>query len=206
VRRDRGIDALNGRLRTLAARTLETGEEVLFCLTGPAGQALLALERRLVILKAGAAGRSPFGGRMASYRYADIADVSLEVGEVNSAIEIVPVRRPEGPEWWQWRVAAEDPLRSLDCLLVPSSLVADYEPYIERLRRLVAEARKKERPGPSEETAAAAPSAASLVTELERLAALHASQELSDEEFARATRALLASRCRGDRPGRMPPG
>ena len=142
---------------------------------------------------------------MASYRYADIADVSLEVGEVNSAIEIVPCAARRGPNGGNGGLPPRiRPIARLP--LVPSSLVADYEPYIERLRSLVAEARKKERPGPGEETAAAAPSAASLVTELERLAALHASQELSDEEFARATRALLASRCRGDRPGRMPPG
>jgi hypothetical protein len=194
VRSDLGIDALTGRLRTLAARTLEPGEDVLFCLTGSAGQALVALERRLVILKASAASGSPFGGRMASYRYEEIADVSLEIGEVNSAIKIVTVRRPEGREWWQWRVAAEDPLRSLGCLLVQSSLVPDYAPYVERLRSLVAEARKEKRQGPGEEPAVAAPSAAALVAELERLALLHASHELSDEEFARATRALLASR------------
>jgi len=173
---DGGIDALSGKLRTLTARTLEAGEHVLFCLPGTAGQALVALDRRLLLLKAGAAAGRAFRGMAASYRYADIAEISFRFGEVNSVIRVSPLE-PRAREWWQWSAASEDPLRAPDCLLVPSSAAVECRAYVERLRELVADARG-ERPPP-------------LVSELERLAALHDSGALSDEEFARAKRSLL---------------
>lgn len=173
---DGGIDAFSGRLRKLAARTLVTGEHVLFCLPGTPGQALVALDRRLLLLKAGAAAGRAFRGTVASYAYAEIAEISLSLGEVNSVIR-VSVLQPRAREWWQWSAAAEDPLRAPDALLVPSSAAAECQRHVERLRELLAGAR--------------AEGSSPLVLELERLAALHASHALSDEEFARAKRALL---------------
>jgi hypothetical protein len=176
MRGDDGTDALSRRLRKLVSRALEEGESVLFCLHGSAGQALVALDRRLLVLKAGAAAGRAFRGTVASYAYAEIAEISLILGEVNSVIRVSPLQ-PRARDWWQWSAAAEDPLRAPDALLVPSSATAESQRYVERLRKLVA--------GTREEGSSA------LVSELERLAALHASHALSDKEFARAKQALL---------------
>jgi hypothetical protein len=173
---DGALDELGGKLRKLADRALEPGERVLFCIPGTRGQALVALDRRLLVVKAGAPAGRAFGGIAASHRYADITEISLTVGEVNSVIRISGPR-PRTREWWQWSASHDDPLRAPDALLLPSSAVDACRPYVERLRELVAEARSEGAPV--------------LVAELERLAALHASGALSDEEFARAKRALL---------------
>jgi Short C-terminal domain len=172
-----GIDALSGRLRKRALRSLEPDERVLFCVVGRPGQALVALDRRLLLLKVGAAAGRAFRGMVASYRYADIAEISLRLGEVNSVIRVSPLE-PRAREWWQWPAASEDPLRAPDSLLIPSSTAAECQWGVERLRELVAGARGE---GPP-----------SLVSELERLAALHAAGALSDDEFRRAKETLLA--------------
>jgi len=174
---DDGLDRLGERLRKLALRSLEPGERVLFCVPGTPGQALVALEVRLLVLKAGAAAGRAFRGTVTSYSYADIAEVSLKLGEVNSVIRVSPLE-PRAREWWQWSAASEDPLRAPNSLLVPTSAAAEWQPYVERLRELVARAGDEGSPP--------------LVSELERLAALHASGDLSADEFARAKRALLS--------------
>jgi hypothetical protein len=172
------VELLSGSLRKLALRTLAPGERVSFCLAGVTGQALLALDRRLVLLKTGRAVGRPFGGSVASYEYSEIAEVSLEVGEAYAALEISPLR-PRSREWWHWRVAVDDPLRAPDSLLVPSSRATELEPYVARLRDLVVVARE---------------GSPRIVSELERLAALHAAGALSDEEFARSKRSVLSGR------------
>jgi hypothetical protein len=179
-----GVDGLTGRLRKLVLGSLEPGERALFCVSGVPGQALVALEGRLLVVKAGAAAGRAFRGTVTSYRYADIAEISLRLGDANSVIRVSPLE-PRRREWWQWSAAFEDTLRAPDALLVPSAAAGEWEGPVQRLRELVAKAREG--------------STVPLVAELERLAALHASGALSDDEFARAKHALLSQ----PRPGRM---
>jgi hypothetical protein len=174
---DGGFEALDERMQRLVLRSLEPGERVVFSLAGTPGQALVALDRRVLLLKAGAAAGRAFRGTVESYRYDEIADVSLTLGEVNSVIRISPLR-PRAREWWQWSAASEDPLRAPEALLVPSSASGECHGCVERLRELVHGARRQ--------------GSAPFVSELERLAALHASGALSDEEFARAKHSLLS--------------
>lgn len=179
-------DVLDRSVRKALLRALEGDERPLFCVRAPAGQAIVALSRRLLIVKSGPSSTS-LGAKVAGYRYDEIAAISIQPGEVNSVIEVAPLRGRPRREWWHSWIAFEDPLKAATTVVVPTGDLEDYEVVVERLRALVERSRGRSRS--AEATAAADDD--DLVPSLERLSALHAAGALTDAEFERAKRALL---------------
>jgi hypothetical protein len=183
-----GVDALDRRVRKTLLRALESDERPLFCVRAPAGQAIAALPHRLLIVKVGPSG-TWLGAKVASYRYEGIAAITIQPGEVNSVVEVAPLRGRPRREWWHSWIAFEDPLRAATTLVIPTEDIEAYEAVVERLRELVAASRERSASaGPSGDDLAGD---GDLVTSLERLSALHAAGALTDAEFARAKQTLL---------------
>ena len=190
----RPIEPLSKRTRTLVLEQMRPDETVLLCIVGESGQALVALASRLLVVKAGLGARLSLSEEVASFDYAGVDDIELVAGEVNAIITVRPGRPAHAKEWWQARDPSEDPIRAMNAIVIPTARRSEYEPQVEELRRLVAGSTSRQ--GPGAETAvpgsqAAGGGAGETVSLLERLAALHASGSLSDEEFERAKRKLL---------------
>jgi hypothetical protein len=168
---------------------LEENEQSLFCVRASAGQAIVALRDRLLLVKTGPGSASPIRPKVVAFRYDEIAAISIEVGEVNSVIEIVPLHGRPRREWWHSWIAFEDPLRAATTLVVRTDELQLYEPGVQRLRTLVDASREPSHPTASSGTGIRPES--DLVSSLERLSALHAAGAISDDEFERAKQALL---------------
>lgn len=183
-----GIETLDRRARKAVLDALEENEQSLFCVRASDGQAIVALRDRLLLVKAGRASASPIRPKVVAFRYDEIAAISIEVGEVNSVIEIAPLHGRPRREWWHSWIAFEDPLRAATTLVVRTDELQLYEPALQRLRTLVDASR-----GPSRTPASSGTGIrqSDLVSSLERLSALHAAGAISDDEFELAKQALL---------------
>jgi hypothetical protein len=176
------IDLLSKRARGLVLERVELHEHAAsaswLCLVGESGDALVALPGRLLVVKPRLGARLTLSDEIESFDCSDIDEIGLVVGEVNSVIEVrSSARQGAEKEWWQARNPSDDPFRAMNSIVIRTARLGDYEAPVEELRRRVAEG--------------AGAGAAALVSSLERLATLHASGSLSDEEFERAKRKLL---------------
>ena len=67
------LSILEKRERALVQQHVAPDEHVRFCLVGRIGHALIALDRRVVVIKAG-----KFGGRAASFEFAEIDAIQVD--------------------------------------------------------------------------------------------------------------------------------
>jgi hypothetical protein len=168
---------LHARLQRLLDESIEPDETVLFVVEGKGNQALAALDRRLLVLKAGAAAGLPFQARARSFAYAAITGIDVERGSALSVVWFTSADfRTQEKEWWQSRDSARDPFRAPNAFPVATDELETLEPCLARLRAAIAEAGEEP-----------------IVDSLERLAALHASGALTTEEFERAKERLLGA-------------
>jgi hypothetical protein len=186
-----GVEDLGRRARKAVLGALEEGERPAFCLLAPAGQAIVVCDRRLLVVKSGRRSASLLGVVLFPIPYEAVAAVTVDVGPVNSVISVTSLRGGPARQWWHSWTAFDDPLKAASSLVVPTGELALYEPWVERVRRLVAGAQNASwTPSPSLGDAAAV-AADDLVSSLERLAALRNAGAISEDEFERAKAALL---------------
>ncbi len=76
------LSILGKRERALAQQQVAPGEHVRFCLVGHKGHALIALDRRVVLIKGGS------GGRAASFAFSEIGAIRVHTGKTKGSIEI----------------------------------------------------------------------------------------------------------------------
>jgi hypothetical protein len=186
-----GVEDLGRRARKAVLAALEEGERPAFCLLAPEGQAMVVCDRRLLVVKSGPRSASLLGVGLFPIPYDAVAAVTIDVGPVNSVITVVSLRGGPARQWWHSWNAFDDPLKAASSLVVPTRELSLYEPWVERVRRLVAGAQTASRTPSQSLVGAAAVAADDLVSSLERLAALRDAGAISEEEFERAKAALL---------------
>lgn len=186
-----GAEILPDRLQGLAAQEIHSGEQVLLVLKGKGSNALVALERRLLVLKAGF-GASLRQRRVAtSFDYRDIIDVKVERGSALTVIWVSSTGfRPLEKEVWQAYDPSRDPFRAANAIPIPTHEPDACEPFVDWLRQTIAAAENGE-PTSSDQNRDEAELVASLVLSLERLTALRDSGALTKEQFERAKARLL---------------
>jgi hypothetical protein len=189
----RDLAVLNKKVRKVARRAIADHDSIRLVIPGESSQALVALQERLLIVKAG--WSFLFDALATSFHYRDITDISITRGSVTSIVRLTA--RGSGPyskEWWQGRDPARDPFAAPNCLPVRTSRLPELEADLATLRRLVENANALAGLAPPtaelEHPTAPAPDPVSL---LERLAALHASGELSDDEYRLAKERILGT-------------
>ena len=175
------MEILGGRLRRELARNTQADETVRFCVRGKAGHALVCLGDRLLIVKHGARAGAAFGTMAATIFYRDVTGIQVRMHLLSGWIEISTpsFQGTERKRPAQGRPAARHGvIAQPNCISVRRRHVELYHLALSELRRLVADAKLEH-------------GAAGVVTELERLAALHRRGAVDDREFALAKSRLL---------------
>ena len=76
------------RVRSLLERNMNEGESIRFVIEGMDGQCIVALDKRLLVVKPGSAIDEPHSGLTTSILYSDIAKVKATEGPSNRMIKI----------------------------------------------------------------------------------------------------------------------
>ena len=82
------VEPLRGGLALALERALGPGEEVLVCLQGGRGEALVALADRLLILKAGFPSGAWFGWKVKVFPYWGITSVEVGCGALQGRVQV----------------------------------------------------------------------------------------------------------------------
>jgi hypothetical protein len=176
-----GVDILGRRLRREFALNTKAGETVRFCLRGKHGHALVCLDDRLLILKRGFYAGAAFGAMAATIFYRDVTGIQVRMHLVSGWIEI-STPSFQGAE--RNRIGARrssakhDVITQPNCVPVQRRHVALYQSALSELRGLIAQTKLEQ-------------DHRGLVTQLERLAALHREGVVDDREFALAKSTIL---------------
>ena len=76
------------RVRSLLERNMDEGESIRFVIEGMDGQCIVALDKRLLVVKPGSAVDEPHSGLTTSIAYSDISNISVTEGSSNRVIKI----------------------------------------------------------------------------------------------------------------------
>jgi len=155
-------------------------EDVRFCLRGDLGHALVCLDDRLVILKAGFHAGTTFGAMAATIFHQDVTGIQLRMHFVSGWIEISSpsFQGRERKHTRQPRSSDRDVYKLPNCVPISRRHVEAFRGPLAELRQLVAESKLR-------------PAVGSVATELERLAALRRCGVLDEQEFLAAKSRVL---------------
>jgi Short C-terminal domain len=146
--------------------------------------------------KAGVWAGTTFGARVATIYYADVTGIEVNTGLVNCVVEVSTASYPalgKKSVWFGGRTSRtdvfnRDPFTESNTIPVLRFDLKKWQPYLERLRALIAESKRQAR---SANLNPAQPGF--LAPQLTELAELHRSGALDDAEFAQAKARILAS-------------
>lgn len=176
-------------LSILPKRTREAAEEhiggsrVVFTLLGLYGQALIALEDRLLIVKPGFLAGALGGVRITSFLYEDITAIELNTGIFFGVIEIGTPSYvlSQSRDFWTAH-PDKDPAQANNCLPIDKTLLREFRPYIEKLREFVKNSKKR---------SVAEAQSESIAAQLSQLGELYKEGLLTEEEYRKAKDKLL---------------
>jgi len=180
------LEILSKKVKRLAEENINQDEKILFCLVGNFNQSLVALDKRILIIKTGFMAGATFGSRVTSFHYKDITSIEVNTGLINGVIEISTpsYQGTKEKDWWSMD-RDRDPMKISNCIPIEKAKLKEYQPYLEKLRQKIGEAKTTTSPQ-------FYPSGKDIGSELKELASLHSSGVLSDEEFEQAKRKLLS--------------
>jgi hypothetical protein len=174
---------LGTKEEALLEQQLAPAERVLGQVIALHGQALVATDRRLLVVKAGIMSGRTFGGTASGFDYADVRDIELHTYTVQGELEIVVPGLPYLGGVVETRV----PITSLPhILLFAKAELATYEAMAAKVREMVAASRV--------DTGAPAESAPQpdALDRLRRLGELRDAGVVTVDEFEAAKAQLLA--------------
>jgi hypothetical protein len=154
-----GPEILNKKLCKLAEQHKSEDENIEFCLVsthviGGWHQAIVALKERLLVIKPGMVAGATFGARVTSFYYRDITGIEVNTGLISGVIEInTPAYQgTKQKDFWNVKDDDKNPFRVTNCLPVDRFELKEYKPYIDRLRKMIREAKQDrviQQPSPS---------------------------------------------------------
>jgi hypothetical protein len=180
-----GADTLPQKLKKHARQHMSEDESVEFYLLGTNSQGIVALKDRLLVIKPGWEAGAAFGARVTSFYYRDIAGIEVNTGMLMGVLEVNTPAYQGTQEKDYWSLNKDrDPRKLTNCIPIVKRALKHYQPYLDRLRTMINEAKQ---------THAAPPSADSgdVVSKLEKLASLKESGVLSEQEFEQAKKRVL---------------
>lgn len=193
-------------------------ETVFVVLVGGFGQALIALEDRIIIAKAGFMSGNTFGGKVTAFPYREITGIELHTGLSTGVLVIQTPSFPGTQAGSYWASGKNTrPAELPNAIPLPSKgVLKTWQRHLQTLRlgvangRLVAAQPKlppelgepivinpiTPKAPPTVEQQQASPTASLAVTDLgqqlKQISELHAAGALTDEEFAQAKAKLLS--------------
>ena len=138
-----------------------------FCLVGRNGHALIALDRRVVLIKGGS------GGRAASFEFSEIGAIQVDTGRTKGSIEIqtAVLGATKAHDFWATNDAT-DRFKLPNSMPIVTSDLPAYAPHLAELRSLVSDANATRRVG-SRRCTMSGPATTSLVSYRDWAVALH---------------------------------
>jgi len=177
---------LSSRVYDYLKNNKSEDETVLFCIVGEHDQSLIALNKRLLIIKPGFMANASFGAKVASFFYKDITGIEVNVGLAVGVIEILTPSY-EGTRERSWIGANLGQTNNVfvvsNCIPISKKDLNMFKPYIDKLRKLVEDAKH-----PQTETANKGNDIAS---QLESIAKLYKEGILTEEEYLKAKKKIL---------------
>jgi hypothetical protein len=162
----------------------DESDEIRFSLRGLNGQALVALQDRLLIIKPGISAGALGGARVTTFYYSDITGVEANTGMLMGVIEVNSPAFPGTTTKDYWSQSKDRNPRLLsNCLPIDRPGLTAFRPYLDQLRKWIRESKQG--------TGEGGPKAASLGDELQKLASLKESGVLTEEEFQQAKQRLI---------------
>jgi hypothetical protein len=133
------LDVLDGKLRKVAQQNVGPTENVRAALKGNSGQALLALDDRLVILKAGLMVGATLGGKATSFPYGQVSAIELKAGPLNAVLQIHSSAFQANQVGSYWTSDKKhDPWKLPNCITAPSASAKEWQPYLDAIRTRIA--------------------------------------------------------------------
>ncbi len=189
------LGVLDAKLQRVAQQNIANSETVRVALKGNSGQALLALDDRLVVLKAGWLVGATFGGKATSFPYEQISAIELRTGPINAVLQIQSSAFQAATVGSYWTKDKDhDPWKLPNCITAPSSTAKKWRPHLDAIRARIA---RGVWPGHPVQASPATPAPAvhqapDLAGQLAQLAELRRSGALTMEEFEQAKKRLLS--------------
>jgi Short C-terminal domain len=178
---------LGKKERELLSQHVAAHERVQFCLVGNSNQAMVVLTDRVLILKTGFMAGTMFGGRATAFQFTDIGGVQVNTGLINGSIEIhTPGMGATKAGDYFTMDPKSDPFKLPNCIPIAKSDLTTFQPYLERLRGMIAAARASRG-----SATLASETGRDIASQLQKLGELHRAGVLSDEEFAAAKKRAL---------------
>ena len=180
-----GVEALRWRAKRHVEKHTDESDEIRFALRGLNGQALVALQDRLLIIKPGISAGALGGARVTTFYYSDITGVEANTGLMMGVIEVNTPAFPGTTTKDYWSQGKDRNPRFLsNCVPIDRPGLKTYKPYLDQLRQWIREAKQGMR--------GSGPKTASLGDELQKLASLKESGVLTEEEFQQAKQRLIS--------------
>ncbi len=179
-----GVEALRWRAKRHVEKHVDEGDEIRFALRGLNGQALVALQDRLLIIKPGFSAGALGGARVTTFYYSDITGVEANTGMMMGVIEVNTPAFPGTTTKDYWSQSRDrNPRLQSNCVPIDRPGLKAFQPYLAQLRQWIRESKQ----GANQSV----PQAASLGDELQKLASLKESGVLTEEEFQQAKQRLI---------------
>jgi len=183
------IEELTGGLKKACEQNVMPNDAVLVRLNGLSGEALVATQSRVLVLKAGYASGAMFGQKAKSFPYEDISSVEYSCGLTQGRIQITAsgsVEARHGHRQHDVLGAYADARQAENVCNFPSSKKRLFQEAANVIRRQVEQARRAAR-----ETAATT-QPDDIPTQIKKLAELKAAGILTEDEFEKKKSELLA--------------
>lgn len=189
---ERALNSISRKARGPLSRNITPGESVLFHLEGASHQTLVAMTDRVILVKPGYMAGATGGARVTSIPYRDVTGIEVNTGMTSAVLQVTSPSYPVARvDYWSGvgskNSDANSPFVLPNCIPAPKRSIKSWEPYLARLRELVAEAKHPSGHVPAA-VSAPKPSAADRLREL---ASLRDAGILSEDEFATKKAELL---------------
>ncbi|MEI6501285.1 MAG: SHOCT domain-containing protein [Armatimonadota bacterium] len=184
--------------RALADQNIGPEENVHVCLVGAGGQALVALDDRLLLVKTGFMAGATFGGKAATFPYDQVTGIEMHFGAATGVLAVqTPSYQGILPHSYWTQDRNHDPWKLPNCIPIARNAAKTFPPYLQMIRNRIDKGYWEDGIGesgpPSVQSSPTQLSGGdSLADQLKTLTELHGAGALSDEEFAQAKGKLLA--------------
>jgi hypothetical protein len=189
------VDALPKQVRKHTSGHISDHEPILFFLEGTQHQTLVALKDRVVIMKPGFMANSTGGCRITTLHYGEMTGVQVNTGHLMGVLQVTSPSYPAvRADYWTsagkaTKAGVDSANVAPNCIPIAKRQVRMWEPQLERLRKLILEAK-----GPVQARASdfMAPTAGpSVADRLKQLADLRDAGIVTDAEFESKKSQLL---------------
>jgi hypothetical protein len=140
------VDALPKQVRKHTSGHVSAAEPLLFFLEGAHHQTLIALVDRVVIMKPGFMANATGGCRVTTIHYREMTGIQVNTGHTMGVLQVTSPSYPAvRADYWTsagkaTKAGVDSASVAPNCIPIAKRQVTLWEPQLERLRRLIAEA------------------------------------------------------------------